>query len=154
MFVNSGTLLRYRCHHCSRTPKKFFQCTCSTSEFACGECIGKACHTCLTTDRYESNTTADNNVRKLLVLCTSRCDTKLKLSALEKHLSDACPRRKRLCQYSWLGCTFEGSAVELHRHEDNQAHFEQTVSSIRSMFDELSGRISSIEASTFSGPSQ
>ena len=33
-------------------------------------------------------------------------------------------------------------------------HFELTVSSIRSMFDELSGRISSLEASRLSGPSQ
>ncbi len=83
------------------------------------------------------------------------CGTKLKLAALEKHLSDACPRRRLVCQYSWLGCTFEGAAVELHEHEeDSNAHFELTVSSIRSMFDELSGRISSLEASRLSGPSQ
>ena len=163
MFVNRGTLQRYRGTHCKKVPKQCYRCQCIRADngppknndgLSCSDCTHKACSACGRTDQYERDIATDNNIRGLTVSC-EKCGAKLLLRALERHARDECPKRRRPCKYSWLGCTFEGDggSEEMRQHEEDiNVHFALAMSTIHSMFDELRQRIDTVETSYKTAP--
>ncbi len=68
-----------------------------------------------------------------------KCGAKIKMRVLDRHLSQDCPKRRRPCKYSWLGCTFvgDGDTKEMKQHEEDiNVHFAPAMSTIHSMFDD------------------
>ncbi len=163
MFVNRGTLQRYRGTHCKKVPKQCYRCQCIRADngppknndgLSCSDCTHKACSACGRTDQYERDIATDNNIRGLKVSC-EKCGAKLLLRALERHARDECPKRRRPCKYSWLGCTFvgDGGSEEMRQHEEDiNVHFALAMSTIHSMFDELRQRIDTVETSYKTAP--
>ncbi len=159
MFVNPNTLQRYRCTHCKKVPKQFYRCQSiadnmnpknSCSGLSCSNCKHLKCPVCKRTDQYVRDRPTDNNLRGLTVSCEKKCGATLSLHALDRHLRQECPKRRRPCKYSWLGCTFvgDGDAEEMRLHEEDiNVHFALAMSTIHSMFDELRQRIDTVETS-------
>ncbi len=150
MFVNPGTLQRYRCTRCKKVPKQFYRCQCrkadngppknSYSGLSCSKCKHKVCSACKQKDQCERYKTTDNKVKGLTVFCERKCGAKPLLRALDQHLSQECPNRRRPCKYSWLGCTVvgDGGSEEMRQHEEDiNLHF--------ALVDELRQRIDAFE---------
>ena len=78
---------------------------------------------------------ATDSIRSLTVSCEKKCGVKLPMRSLDRHLSQECPKRRRPCKYSWLGCTFVGDrdTEEMRQHEEDiTVHFALAMNMIQS----------------------
>lgn len=148
--------------HCARVAKTFFQCKCGKTSkdaaegkgkskneekgLSCGDCKDKGCKNCGKNDQYKSGGTIDGNIRKLKVYCSNKargCDKKLTLNELKNHLKTCSVP----CKHQWAGCEVKEAGEKLEAHEKSvEEHYALTTSAMKTMLEEMSKRIDSLEA--------
>jgi hypothetical protein len=57
------------------------------------------------------------------VKCTEGCGEEVPRESLKTHIIEDCPKIKRVCRYSPVGCKFEGSGEDMILHEQKYAQF-------------------------------
>ena len=161
-FVLQSTLKNYRCFHCKRVPKGFFQCKCiarkvkaeetkkkvkDNTGLSCTACLHLPCANCMKTSDYERDKKREVNIRKLHIYCPNKehgCEDKFALDGEEKHLKEKCLKNK--CKYHKIGCPVEerGLAKEIHE-KDLMKHFDLLVARVVELMDQRSSAPPRIE---------
>lgn len=130
------TLDKYRCAHCKRVPKVFYECLCAHQAQAHCRKNGLSCTTCLHLpckncgeSGYVEDLTRAKNVSKLLAFCPNKehgCADKPPLESVERHLRDKCSHNR--CKYREIGCMVEVRGRERALHEATLTeHFDLLV---------------------------